>query len=136
MARRRSREQTIFFPWERRVGLLRMPWVRARPLLAGLAMVVLLTLLGARERTRTGVRTTLATLLVVREAVDAYRADHERKCPQSLEELRRASYLYVEPVDAWGRPLQLTCPGRRDPEGYDLVSFGPSGDLNGLDRIE
>jgi general secretion pathway protein G len=99
-------------------------------------MMVLLTLLGVRERTRTGVRTTHATLLVVREAIDAYRADHDRKCPPSLEALRQAKYLYVEPVDAWGRPLQLTCPGRRDPDAYDLVSFGPSGDLNGLDRIE
>lgn len=136
MARRRSREQTIFFPWERRVGILRLPWVRARPLLAALAMMVLLTALGIRERTRTGVRTTRATLLVVREAIDAYRADHDRRCPPSLEELRRAKYLGVAPLDAWGRPLQLTCPGRRDPEGYDLLSFGPSGNLNGLDRIE
>jgi general secretion pathway protein G len=104
MARRRPREQTIFFPWERRGGLVRLHWVRARPLLAGLGMVLLL--------------------------------DHESRCPPSLAELKSLSYLRTEPVDAWGRALQLTCPGRRDPAGYDLVSFGPSGDLKGLDRVE
>jgi general secretion pathway protein G len=136
VARRRSREQTIFFPWERRGGLLRFGWVRARPLLAAAAMIGLLLLLGARERTRTGVRTTRAALVVVREALDAYRADHEYKCPPSLETLRQEGYLHIEPVDAWGRHLQLTCPGRRNPDSYDLVSFGPSGDLQGLDRVE
>ena len=136
MARRRSREQTIFFPWERRGGLLRFGWVRARPLLAALGMALLLLLLGMRQRTRTGVRSTRAVLVVVHEAIDAYRADHDEGCPKSLASLREDGYLTIEPVDAWGRPLQLTCPGRRHPESYDLISFGPSGDPNGLDRVE
>ncbi len=135
MARRRSREQTIFFPWERRGGLLR-PWLRSRPLLAGLAMVVLLLLLGMRERRRTGERSTRATIVVVREAIDAYRADHGRRCPPSLDVLRQQGYLSIAPVDAWGRRLELTCPGRRNRQGYDLVSKGPRGDLRGLDRVE
>jgi len=99
-------------------------------------MILLLLGLGARERTRTGIRATRSTLLVVHEAIDAYRADHEWHCPPALQDLRRDGYLPIEPVDAWGRNLQLTCPGRREPEGYDLVSFGPSGDSKGLDRIE
>jgi len=136
MTRRRPREQTIFFPWERRGGLVRLHWVRARPLLAGLGMMVLLLWLGARQRTRTGIRSTRTTIAVVREAIDAYRADHQSHCPPSLEDLKRESYLRTAPVDAWGRYLQLTCPGRRDPEGYDLMSFGPSGDLKGLDRVQ
>ena len=136
MARKRPREQTIFFPWERRGGMVRLHWVRAKPLLAGLGMIVLLLWLGARERTRTGIRSTRATLQVVHQGVTAYRADHEGKCPPSLDELSRAGYLPLDPVDAWGRPLQLTCPGRRDPEGFDLVSLGPSGDRKELDRIE
>lgn len=135
MARRR-REHTIFFPWERRRGLLRAPWLRSRPLIAGVGMVVVLLLLGMLERTRTGVRSTRATLLVVREALDAYRADHDWRCPPTLETLDHDGYLRVPAVDAWGRPLLLTCPGRRDPESYDLISFGPSGDIRQLDRIE
>jgi general secretion pathway protein G len=99
-------------------------------------MMVLLLLLGARERTRVGTRSTQATLSVVHAAVAAYRADHERKCPSSLPALKREGYLFIDPVDAWGKPLRLLCPGRRDPEGYDLMSDGPDGEIGGLDRIE
>ncbi len=113
-----------------------MPWMRSRPLLAGVAMIVLLLVFGSRERTRTGKRATRATLLVVRDAIDAYRADHSNKCPPSLTALQKESYLKIKPYDAWGRALQLTCPGRRNPETYDLVSFGPSGDMRGLDRVQ
>jgi general secretion pathway protein G len=102
MGRRRQRESTIFFPWERGGGLFR----------------------------------TRATLSVVHGAITLYRADHERRCPASLEELKREGYLAIDPVDAWGRPLRLTCPGRKDPEGYDLMSDGPDGEIGGLDRVE
>jgi general secretion pathway protein G len=135
MARRR-REQTIFFPWERRGNLLSIPWMRSRPLLAGVAMMVVLLLFGIRERSRIGERSTRATLLVVREGVDAYRADHDMRCPDSLETLAREGYTQIAPIDAWGRSLVLTCPGRRNPESYDLVSYGKSGDMRGLDRVE
>ena len=137
MARRRQREQTIWLPWERGGGLLRGPGIsRAKPIAAAVAMMLLLLILGLRERTRVGVRSTQATLSIVHAAVAAYRADHERRCPGSLGELKAQGYLAVEPVDAWGRPLRLTCPGRRDPAGYDLMSDGPDGEIGGLDRIE
>jgi general secretion pathway protein G len=133
---RRKREQTIFFPWERRGGLMRLPWTRSRPMLAALGMIVLLLLLGMRARTQTGVRSTRATILSVRQAIDSYRADHKGRCPASLGSLKQEGYLLVEPTDAWGRLLRLTCPGRRNPGEYDLISLGPSGDLRGLHRIE
>ncbi|WP_437734166.1 type II secretion system protein GspG [Sorangium sp. So ce1335] len=137
MGRRRQRESTIFFPWERGGGLFRRTGMaRAKPFAAGLAMVVLLLLLGARERRLVGIRSTRATLSVVHGAITLYRADHERRCPGSLEELKREGYLAIDPVDAWGRPLRLTCPGRKDPEGYDLMSDGPDGEIGGLDRVE
>jgi general secretion pathway protein G len=135
MARRR-RERTIFFPWERRGRIFRFPLLRSRAFGAGLGMALLLLLFGLRERPRTGVRSTRATLLVVREGLDAYRADNEGRCPPSLGALREGRYIAIDPVDAWGRPLSLTCPGRRNPESYDLVSYGPSGDARGLDRIQ
>jgi general secretion pathway protein G len=137
MARRRQREQTIWFPWERRGGLLRRTGLgRARPFAAALGMALFVLLLGARERRKTGIRATRATLAVVHGAVDAYRADHERKCPASLASLKVDSYLGTDALDAWGRPLRLTCPGRKDPEGYDLMSDGPDGEMGGLDRVE
>ncbi len=137
MARRRQREQTIWFPWERGGGLLRRTGLsRARPFAASLAMALFVLLLGARERRRTGIRATRATLSVVHSAVDAYRADHERRCPPSLAALKTEGYLPTEASDAWGRPLRLTCPGRKDPDGYDLMSDGPDGEMGGLDRVE
>lgn len=137
MARRRPREQTIFFPWERGGGLFRRSGLaRARPFAAALLMMMLLVLLGARERRKTGVRQTRATLGVVHTAVAAYRADHERRCPASLVQLKRDGYLAIDPVDAWGHPLRLTCPGRKEPGSYDLMSDGPDGEMGGLDRVE
>lgn len=137
MARRRQREQTVWLPWERGGGLLRGRGIsRAKPLAAAVAMMVLLLILGARERTRVGIRSTQTTLSIVHAAVSAYRADHERQCPATLALLKTEGYLTVDPVDAWGRPLRLTCPGRRDGQGYDLMSDGPDGEIGGLDRIE
>ncbi|HEX7603074.1 MAG TPA: type II secretion system protein GspG [Polyangiaceae bacterium] len=40
------------------------------------------------------------------------------------------------PVDAWGHPLRITCPGRLDPKGFDVSSDGPDGLPGGLDRVE
>jgi general secretion pathway protein G len=137
MARRRQRDQTIWFPWERGGGLLRRTGLaRARPFAAAIAMALFVLLLGARERRKTGIRATRATLSVVHAAVDTYRADHERKCPLSLAALKTDGYLASDAVDAWGRPLRLTCPGRKDPDGYDLMSDGPDGEMGGLDRVE
>lgn len=137
MARRRPREQTIFFPWERGGGFLRRSGLsRARPFAAALVLMVLVLLLGARERRKTGIRATRATLGVVHGAVAAYRADHDKRCPPSLAALRKEGYLGIAPVDAWGRALRLTCPGRTDPEGYELMSDGPDGEMGGLDRVE
>jgi general secretion pathway protein G len=99
-------------------------------------MAVLLLILGARERNHVGERSTRATLSVVHRALENYRGDNERKCPSSLEELKQKAYLAIEPIDAWGRPLRLTCPGKKDPDGYDLMSDGPDGEIGGLDRVE
>jgi general secretion pathway protein G len=135
--RKRPREQTIFFPWERSKGFFaRRGVARAKPFAAALAMILVLVLLGARERDRTGVRSTRATLGVVAAALDAYRADHEKKCPERLDLLNAEGYLAIDPKDAWGRPLRLVCPGRKNPDGYDLMSDGPDGQIGGLDRVE
>src|SRR5262245_57709073 len=99
---RRRNEQTIFFPWERGKSLWhRVGISRARPFLAMLAMAALLLLLGARERRLVGIRSTRATIGVVSEAVAAYRADHERRCPPNLQVLQTEGYLGVAATDAW-----------------------------------
>lgn len=135
--RKRPREQTIFFPWERPTAVFTGRGLgRAKPFAAAVLMIVVLLLLGARERRRTGIRSTRATLGVVAAAVDGYRADHEKKCPPSLEQLKTEGYLAIDPIDAWGRPLRLICPGRKNPDSYDLMSDGPDGLPGGLSRVE
>jgi general secretion pathway protein G len=135
--RKRAREQTIFFPWERPTSLFGGRGLgRAKPFAAAVLMIVVLLLLGARERRRTGIRSTRATLGVVAAAVDAYRADHEKKCPERIVALKAEGYLAIEPIDAWGRPFRLVCPGRKNPDSYDLMSDGPDGLPGGLSRVE
>ena len=137
MPRKRPGDQTIFFPWERGGGVWRGRGVsRARPFAVAAGMAMVLLLLGARERRLVGIRSTRATLAVVHAAIDAYRADHERKCPPTLAVLEAEGYLGSPAADAWGHPLRLTCPGRQDPGGYDLMSDGPDGEIGGLDRVE
>lgn len=137
MARRRQREQTIFFPWEKGGGFLRRSGLaRARPFVAALGMALFLLLLGSRERKEAGIRSTRVTLDLVYTGLDAYRADHEGHCPADLADLRKNGYLATAPIDAWGHALRLVCPGRKDPHGYDLLSDGPDGEIGGLDRVE
>jgi general secretion pathway protein G len=137
MALRKVSSRGIDLPWERRGGLVRrLRLTRARPFAAIVLVVGLTVLLAARERQRTGERATRAALLIVRRAVDAYRADHDGKCPKQLEDLETSRYLSELPQDAWGRPFRLACPSRREGIAYDLSSDGPDGEPGGLDRIE
>ena|SRR5690242_13277450 len=137
MPSRKNGAQSIYLPWERRGGFTRrLGLARIRPFLVVLVAVSVVVLVGVRERQRTGERSTRAALLVVRRALDAYRADHDGKCPKQLEELESGHYLKELPDDAWGRPLRLACPSRREGVAYDLSSDGPDGEPGGLDRIE
>ena len=133
----RRRESKVFFPWERRRGLFGvLGRARVRLVLAVVAALFLVFWMRAREERAAGVRATRATLTTTYRAVATYRADHSGACPRELGELVTGGYTQETPVDAWGRPLRLACPGRRDPKGFDLVSDGPDGEPYGLDRVE
>jgi type II secretory pathway pseudopilin PulG len=132
----RRTEPKSFFPWERRGGLLRrLGLYRLRPLVLLGLVLGLLALVLVRERRSSGIRRTRALLLDVREAIDAYRADHKGRCPGTFAELSDYGAVDASPADAWGQPLTLICSGRAgDP--YRLISAGPDGIVGGLDRIE
>jgi general secretion pathway protein G len=137
MQKRILSEQRIFFPWERRGGMLRRLRVRrARPFALVMVAIALVSWIAVRERRQSGIRQTRATLLDLRDATDAYLADHEGECPASVEALVDYGTFKGAPGDAWGRPFRLTCPGRREGAPYDIVSDGPDGIPGGLDRIE
>lgn len=136
MARPRHRS-SIFFPWEGHRGLHGIFRTgRVRPVLTGLAVVGFLSLVVAREREKSGIRETRATLLDVRRALDAYMAENDGNCPKTLDEVRDFGAFETLPTDAWGHTLRLVCPARRPGERYELLSDGPDGRPGGLDRIE
>lgn len=134
---KRRWESRVFFPWERRRGIFGVLG-RARVKLAVLvALVVLLVVwIRAREEKAAGVRATRASIDLAYRSVTAYRADHQNKCPKDMAEMVAEGYARDVPIDAWGRPLRLTCPGRRDPQGFEIASDGPDGVPGGLDRVE
>lgn len=134
---KRRWESRVFFPWERRRGIFGVLG-RARVKLAVLvALVVLLIVwIRAREEKAAGVRATRASIDLAYRSVGAYRADHQNKCPKDMAELVAEGYARDVPIDAWGRPLRLTCPARRDPQGFEIASDGPDGVSGGLDRVE
>ena len=133
----RPRESKVFFPWERRRGLFGVLG-RARVRLVAAVVIALLLIIWirSREERAAGVRATRATITTANASVSAFRADHAGACPKELGELVAGGYASEVPIDAWGRQLRLTCPGRRDPRGFDLSSDGPDGVPNGLDRVE
>lgn len=127
----------VFFPWERRRGL----WgaigrARARFILGAVAIVIAVVLIRRREEHSAAVRATRATIDTAFHAMIQYRADHAGGCPRDWSEVVAQNYLRDVPLDAWGRPIRLTCPGRRDKAGFDLESDGPDGLMGGLDRVE
>ena len=136
-ARRFAGERRIRFPWERSGGLRRLLMLgRVGPVLAVLGVLFTIAVLGVRERHRAGVRQTRATLIRVRRAVDAYRADNAGSCPSALDKLSSYGNFKELPTDAWGHPLRFVCPARREGEAYQLSSDGPDGEPGGLDRVE
>ncbi len=133
----RSRESKVFFPWERRRGLFGiLGRARVRLVLAVVVLLLLIVWVRSREERAAGVRATRATITTAQNAVLAYRADHQRACPKELRDLVVGGYAREIPIDAWGRQLRLTCPGRHDPQSFDLTSDGPDGEPFGLDRVE
>jgi general secretion pathway protein G len=92
--------------------------------------------LSHRERKASEVRATRTEITSTIRAIGAWRADHDRACPGSLADLVSGGYLTELPRDAWGRLLRVSCPGRRDPRGFDVSSDGADGEPRGLDRVE
>jgi hypothetical protein len=142
MRRRRRNERRIFFPWEKR--RTRLAWFTRRHagavalvgtvLLAGLVLAQI-------EGRRRAVFATRAAVANVMRAVEAFRADHEGRCPTGIAELLAPGdgnepYLTRRPRDGWNRELWMQCPGRKHPDSADVRSAGPTGSFEDRDQIE
>jgi hypothetical protein len=130
---RRLRSRPILLPWERRSAWVARVALRRR-IVAVLLSAALLALFfwayrAADERAR--VRATHAAIAEARRAVAAFVAELGR-CPHSTVELMHppkagAHYLNEVPVDGWGRPLYIRCPGRTPDDAAEVISAGPRG---------
>lgn len=130
-------QRSVFFPWERRAGLLgALRRARLRAVVLGLVVLAAIFFVRRREEHQAAVRATRAALGDAHRALMAWRADHDGTCPRDLAELHHAGYVHSALMDAWGRPLRLQCPGRRDPKGFELSSDGPDGIAGGLDQVQ
>ena len=137
MLRRPTESRRVFFPWEKKRGALGVLG-RARARLIALVTLGLLLVVVVRRREEklASIRATRASIDVADRSVSSFRADHTGACPRDLGELVAGGYARDVPVDAWGHPLRLACPGLRDPRGFEVYSDGPDGLLGGLDRVE
>jgi general secretion pathway protein G len=137
MLRRRTESRRVFFPWERKTGALGvLGRARVGLVLAVVGAVVCIVLVRGREERLASIRATRASITSAERAMTSYRADHSGGCPRDFAELVAGGYARDVAVDAWGRPLRVTCPGRFDPRGFDVSSDGPDGLPGGLDRVE
>lgn len=114
-------------------------------ILATLAAVVLPKFTG---RTRQAKITAAATeISSIEVALDAFEIDNGFY-PEGADGLRllvdrpddapnwRGPYLKkAVTADPWGNPYTYECPGRHNPDGYDLSSMGPDGTSGGDDDV-
>src|SRR5262245_33208114 len=142
MARRRITASTLALPWERQGSRLRELIASGRwrwaIVIAAVRAIGASIYASAAEREK--VRRTREVIAEVRRALSQFREDVGR-CPHTVRELvhpPRAGtrYLADEPVDGWGNPLWIRCPGRESPDGVDVVSAGPSGNFLVDDNVQ
>ncbi len=127
----------ILLPWERRDGIVgTLQRMGPKRIVFGLVLLVVLVVIQRHEAELAAVRATRGTITTAREAVTYYRADKAFECPPSWNEVVAKGLLARTPKDAWGNPLRLVCPGRKDPAGFDVISDGPDGIFSGTDRVE
>jgi general secretion pathway protein G len=110
-------------------------------ILAILAGIVLPRMTGSTERARTTAAMTQVSTLGT--ALGAYEVDNG-SYPRGREGLQALMVKprdaqnwhgpYMEkdiPLDPWNHPYVYECPGKRNPNGYDLYATGPDGTVYG-----
>lgn len=142
MARRRGTISSLALPWERQGSWSRelISPARFRMAIAALVGCAIAWAIFVSVDEREKVRHTREVIAETRRALAQFREDMGR-CPHALRELvsparAGARYLREEPLDAWGNPLWVRCPGRYDLDGVDVVSAGPSGNFLVDDNIQ
>lgn len=132
MAKNRQRS-TLLLPWEHRSRWLQTSVSRSRVRLftLALALLVAIVVIYAISIRHIRQRNSRVAIDEVQRAIASFRQEVHR-CPTAAEELVRPPipgrrYLQALPVDGWGNPLHVRCPGRFDKDQAEVISAGPSG---------
>lgn len=90
---------------------------------------------------------TRGSIAGVEKAIEMYSIDHMGTYPTSAQGFEvlvgspsrdkrwRGPYLKKLPLDAWGNGLKYESPGRKNQDGFDIVSAGPDGRFGTGDDI-
>lgn len=139
--RTRSATERLLFPWETPgEGAMRRARRAARPALVVAIVFAALFALARVHQERRAIFATRAAIATVMRAVEAYRADHDGRCPLSADQLVAPPdgvqpYLRRVPTDGWGRTLRIQCPGRKNPDTADVSSSGPTGSFDDPSQV-
>lgn len=141
MIRRRYKHRPILLPWERENAWLGelLSGRRWRTLLLSVLVLCMIAFAFRAADRRVRTRATRAAIAEARRAVSSFVAELGR-CPHSAVELVHppksgAHYLDELPVDGWGRPLYIRCPGSDPKDVAEIIARGPSGSFLADDTI-
>ena len=121
---------------------------RNRPAFTLIELLLVLAILGVLmamtvpnligRQTAANIDVTRGSIAGIEQALQMYQLDHQGSLPDSKQGLEvlvsktdkrdrswRGPYLQKLPVDAWGTPFSYRVPGKRNGNGYDIISAGP-----------
>ena len=113
-------------------------------ILATLAAIVVPKFAGRSEQARiTAAQTQIANLEIVLDSFEVDNGTYPKGSNGLRDLVEQPSYAknwrgpYIEeiPLDPWGNAYLYEYPGKRNSQGFDLVSMGPDGSSGGGDDI-
>jgi general secretion pathway protein G len=72
----------------------------------------------------------------ISQAAQQFMMENNSNCPTSLDDLVASKNLAKKSKDPWGKDFVMKCPGTGDPDGVDVMSWGPDRQEGTADDIK